>query len=251
MASTKCQRVRGARIVGKPTPTGVRAERRISCRNKLACNGINSVPASTRRLHRWQANSHRGPRSTLLFCGSRLACDGIGAVSVGTQRPHRWQANSHRGPRSTLLFCGMQACLRWYRRSVSGYAAPASLASQLPQGAAQYTAFLWNAGLPAMVSAQCQWVRSACIVDKSTPTGGRAVHCFSVGAGLPAMVSARCQWVRSACIIGKPTPTGGRAVHCFSVGAGLPAMVSARCQWVRSACIIGKPTHTEINARMF
>ncbi len=144
MVSARCQWVRSARIVGKPIPTGVRAAH---------CFSV----------------------------GCRLACDGIGAVSVGTQRPHRWQANSHRGPRSTLLFCGMQPCLRWYRRGVSEHAAPASLASQLPP---QHTAFLWDAGLPAMVSARCQWVRSARIVGKPTPTGDRAVHCFSVGCRL-------------------------------------------------------------------
>ncbi len=97
---------------------------------------------------------------------------------------HRWQANSHREQRRALLFCGMQACLRWCRRCVSNCAVLASLASQLPQGTAQSTAFLWDAGLPAMASAQCQQLRGACIVGKPTPTGIGAEHCFSVGCRL-------------------------------------------------------------------
>ncbi len=105
------------------------------------------VPASTRRLHRWQANPHRGLRRTL---------------------PSRWE----------------QACLRWYRRGVSECAAPASLASQLPQGSAQDTAFPVGAGLPAMASARCQRVRGACIVGKPTPTAIRAEHCISGGSRL-------------------------------------------------------------------
>ncbi len=147
MVSARCQRVRGACIVGKPTPTAIRAEHCIS-----------------------------GER--------RLACDGIGAVSASARRLHRWQANSHSDPRRALHFRREQACLRWYRRGVSTCAAPASLASQLPQRSAQSTAFPVGAGLPAMVSARCQYVRGACIVGEPTPTAIRAEHCISGGSRL-------------------------------------------------------------------
>ncbi len=111
--------------------------------------------------------SYKDLRRALPFYWSRLACDGIGGVSVRARRLHRGQARLLQGSAQGTVFLLEQACLRWRQRGVSTCAASASRAS------------------PA-------------------PTGIRAEHCLSVGAGLPAMASERCQYVRGACIAGKP-----------------------------------------------
>ena len=97
------------------------------CWSWLACDGVDGVSAAVWRLHRWQANSHRDGAG---FVGAGLpamasaGCQQLrGACIVGKPTPT--------GMARALLEL---ACLRWRRRGVSNCVAPASLASQLPQG---------------------------------------------------------------------------------------------------------------------
>ena len=73
------------------------------CGSGLAREGIYAVYLNgLRRLHRWQANSHRECCAALNggvqdHCGSGLARDGSDAVYLnGLRLLHRWQASSHR-----------------------------------------------------------------------------------------------------------------------------------------------------------
>ncbi len=92
------------------------------------------------------------------LCWSRLACDGFGGVSVSSRRLHRGQARFLQLARALLE----QACLRWRRWGVSAFAVAASRASPVPTACAGFV----GAGLPAMASAGCQWVRGGCIAGK-------------------------------------------------------------------------------------
>ena len=160
------------------------------------------------------------------FCWSRLACDGLGGVAVSARCLHRGQARLLQVTRSLLEL----ACLRRRRRGVSTCAAPASRASPAPTGCSVSV----GAGLPAMASAGCRYVRGACIAGKPGSYRLRGLcwsrlACDGIG-GVSA--SARCLHRGQARLL---------QASAGSVGAGLPAMASVGCQYVSGACIAGKP----------
>ncbi len=103
--------------------------------------------AGKTRSHSWRGR-----------CWNWLACDGVGGVSVSSRWLHRGQARLLQLARALLEL----ACLRWCRWGAREFAAPASRASPAPTG---YVCSV-GAGLPAMVSVGCQWVRAVCIAGK-------------------------------------------------------------------------------------
>ncbi|MGX1125940.1 hypothetical protein AB7M23_002733 [Pseudomonas sp. HLS-6 TE3448] len=217
MASARCQRVRGVCIAGKPGPYRLRG----LCWSWLACDGLGGVSVSSRRLHRGQARPLQAARALLeLAClrwprrgASECAASasrarpnptagagpvGAGLPAIASARCQRVRGACIAGkPGSYRLAQGLLelACLRWRRRGASECAVSASRAIPAPTGCAGSV----GAGLPAMASVGCQWVRGVCIAGKPGSYSAR-----SVGAGLPAMASARCPRVRGACIAGKP-----------------------------------------------
>ena len=130
------------------------------------------MPVSTRCLHRWQANAHRDQHRTLHSLDS----------------PKKLDTNQTLGGSP---FCGSRRACDSFSEDAREYTVPASLASQLPQGSAQNTAF---SGLPQEVG------------HKSNPWG----QSISVGAGLPAIASAQM-------------PVSTRCLHRWCTNdAGLP-----------------------------
>jgi hypothetical protein len=127
------------------------------------------------------------------LCWSRLACDGFGGVSVSSRRLHRGQARFLQLARALLEL----ACLRWLRRGVSGFAVAASRARPAPTA---LRGLCWSRlacdGFGG-VSVGSRWLHRGQARLLQLCAG-------SVGAGLPAMASAGCQWVRGVCIAGKP-----------------------------------------------
>ncbi len=120
-------------------------------------------------------------------------------IVVGTSTRHlpHWLATT-----ITLL---ERACPRWYRWGASTFAVFVSQASLLQQGRGSACGSgLARDGIGAVpVILRCMHRRQAC-------SNRAAVQL--VGAGLPARVSARCQYLRGACIAGKPAPTGPRFI---------------------------------------
>ena len=167
-----CPRVRSVCIAGKPRSYRLRG----LCWSWLACDGLGAVPASSRRLHRGQARLLQLAQA----CWSWLACDGVGGVSASSRRLYRGQDRLLQLVRALLEL----ACLRWRRCGVSECAASVSRARPNPTAGAGSV----GAGLPAMASVGCQWVRGVCIAGKT-----RSYSASRVGAGLPAMASVGCQ----------------------------------------------------------
>ncbi len=201
------------------------------------------------------------------LCWSWLACDGVGGVSASTRRLHRGQARLLQVTRALLEL----ACLRWRRWGVSGFAVFVSRASLAPTGYAGSV----GAGLPAMVSVGCQWVRGVCIAGKPGSyrlsglcwswlacdgLGGVSVGSRRLYRGQARLLQAARALLELACLRWRrwgarefavaasrasPAPTG----YVGSVGAGLPAMASVRCQRVRGVCIAGKPGSYRLRGR--
>ncbi len=136
MGAVAYQQVRGARIAGKtcsynfglPTKGWI-------CVQFLG--GSPPVGAGLPAMGAVVYQQVRGARIAGKTCSYNLDCPPrVGFVSNFLGAVHLWE----------------RACPRWGPCCISRCAASASLASQLPQGSAQNTAFSVGAGLPAMVN---------------------------------------------------------------------------------------------------
>ena len=178
----------GACIAGKPAPTS--AHKPLANAPICPCGSRLAGDASDKpgRLHRWQASSHNctqamgqytnmpmwepacrccfrqtrvpaslasqlpqlhtspAPMPPICPCGNRLA----GAASDKPGCLHRWQASSHKCTQALRQYSPWEpACRRCFRHT----AAPASLASQLPQVHTNHGPLRpVGAGLPAMAA---------------------------------------------------------------------------------------------------
>ena len=223
-----------------PAPTAVAC----SVGAGLACDGVGGVSVGSRSLHRGQARllqaarallelaclrwrrwgacgfavfaSRASPAPTAVACsvGAGLACDGVGGVSVGSRRLYRGQARLLQVTWALLEL----ACLRWRRRGVREFAVAASRARPAPTACAGSV----GAGLPAMVSVGCQWVRAVCIAGKPGSYRLRGLcwswlACDGVGG-----VSVSSRWLHRG---------QARLLQAGAgfVGAGLPAIASVGC----------------------
>ena len=202
------------------------------------CDHAGLTILKSRRLPRWAA------QGMWFFCWSWLACDGVGGVSLSSRCLYRGQARLLQLARALLEL----ACLRWRRRGASECAAFASRASPAPTAGAGPV----GAGLPAMASAGCQWVRGVCIAGKpgsyrlrglcwswlacdgvgGVSVGSRCLHrgqARLLQAARALLEQVGLRWRRRgvsefavSASRASPAPTAGAG----PVGAGLPAMAS-------------------------
>ena len=247
----------GICIAGKPAPTSAPTPCATPLLWEPACRRwLIRVPAgTTRRLHRWQASSHKCTYALhhsapvgagLPAMAATRSCRHKGSsASLASQLP---QVHPHPAPHRPLW---ESACRRWllrvpagttrrlYRWQASSHKCTHTLHHPAPVGT----------GLPAMAATRScrhkgclhRWQASS---HKCTHT---VRHSASVGAGLPAMTATRsCRHNRASASLASqlsqvhPHPAPPRLCGSRLAGDGWYAFLQAQ----PGVCIAGKPAPT-------